>query len=49
MPYPPQGFIDQSSREDINGLKRDAKRWKIIGIAFFLVGIGVGWILNMFL
>ena len=37
------------AQSEISNLKSDAKRWKVIGVALFFVGIGVGWLLNIFL
>jgi len=37
------------TEEDINRLKGDAKRWKIIAIVLFFIGIGVDWLLSIVL
>ena len=49
MSYPPQGFIDSVSRKEIIGLKREAKRWKIIAIVLFFIGIGMDRLLSILL
>ena len=49
MPYPPQGYTDETARKEINSLKRDARRWKIVAILLFFIGVGVDRLLSILL
>jgi hypothetical protein len=49
MPYAKSinGVLIPDTRKQIIKLKKDAKRWKIIAIVLFFVGIGVDQLISM--